>query len=233
MKTLVLGALTLMASSGPHPHSSGSGASTGADRFVYVAVGDSTAVGYGARQGSYVERIHARLRQRRPGATLHNLAQNGAASGDAVAHQLPRLRTLHPTLVTVAIGVNDLTRQIPPHRVAEHLARIVVDAQESGAVVVLANVPDASLAPAVPTFLRLELRAHVDRLNLEIAKLARRLDVPLADVCGHSRKVVPGHPELFGSDGFHPSDAGQAAWVDAMWPTIERLLDTGVRATGS
>jgi lysophospholipase L1-like esterase len=217
MATFV-GTICLLAAA---PIASSAGA---AARPLYAALGDSTAVGYGAAHGSYVARLHARLRGRWPALALSNLAENGATSDDVLRRQLPALRGLRPTLVTVGVGVNDLTRQIPAEHVVAHLARIAEGVRELGATLVLINVPDVSLAPAVPSYLREPIRLRVEQINAAIAKLARERGLDVVDLFAHSQREVPGHPELFGPDGFHPSDAGQAAWAEAMAPIVERAL---------
>src|SRR5438128_2578604 len=78
---------------------------------VYVALGDSTAVGFGANQ-SYARRLAVRLHAERPGFSFRQLAENGATSRDVLVDQIPRLQQLKPTLVTVGVGVNDVTRQV-------------------------------------------------------------------------------------------------------------------------
>src|SRR5678815_5238823 len=41
--------------------------------IVYVALGDSTGYGVGAREGGYVKRLFDRINERRSGSTLQNL----------------------------------------------------------------------------------------------------------------------------------------------------------------
>ena len=76
--------------------------------IVYVALGDSTGAGMGAREGGYVKRIFARIVERRPQSTLQNLSVNGATTEDLVRGQLARGVAFNPDLVTVGIGINDI-----------------------------------------------------------------------------------------------------------------------------
>ena len=55
--------------------------------IVYVALGDSTGAGVGARQGGYVARIFKRLLERRPGSKLSNLCVSGATTADLLRGQ--------------------------------------------------------------------------------------------------------------------------------------------------
>ena len=69
--------------------------------IVYVALGDSTGAGVGAREGGYVARLFKRIEERRPGSTLSNLCVSGATTADLVRDQLELGVALNPDLVTV------------------------------------------------------------------------------------------------------------------------------------
>src|SRR4051794_17655071 len=74
----------------------------------YVAFGDSTGAGVGARNGGYVVRLLQQLQKERPGSTLSNLCVSGATTADLVRDQLDRGVKESPELVTVGIGINDI-----------------------------------------------------------------------------------------------------------------------------
>src|ERR671915_2494616 len=84
---------------------------------VYVALGDSTGVGVGARKGGgYVARLFERIERVRPGSRLVNLCVSGAATGDVLRSQVVRVGEARPTLVTLGVGINDLTRMSAPEQ---------------------------------------------------------------------------------------------------------------------
>src|SRR5215204_7510499 len=76
--------------------------------IVYVALGDSTGAGVGARKGGYVQRLFNRLVERRPESRLINLCVSGATTADVLRGQLERGVAMNPDLVTVGIGINDI-----------------------------------------------------------------------------------------------------------------------------
>src|SRR4030095_1570459 len=76
--------------------------------IVYVALGDSTGAGVGAREGGYVARLFKRILEQRPGSKLSNLCVSGATTEDLLRGQLERGVALKPELVTVGIGINDI-----------------------------------------------------------------------------------------------------------------------------
>lgn len=193
---------------------------------VYVALGDSTGVGVGARKGGgYVARLFERIERVRPGSRLVNLCVSGATTGDVLRSQAGRVGDARPTLVTLGIGINDLTRMAAPEQFARGFEEIVTRVrQQTGAPFVVSNLPDISRAPRVPGFLRGEARRRLRRFNERIAEAAARHSLHLADSYTKSAEVIPTHPEFFSTDGFHPSDEGYEFWAFEMWPVVKRAI---------
>ncbi|HEX8501711.1 MAG TPA: SGNH/GDSL hydrolase family protein [Pyrinomonadaceae bacterium] len=193
---------------------------------VYAALGDSTGVGVGARKGGgYVARLFHRIERARPGSRLVNLCVSGATTADVLRSQVGRVGAESPTLVTLGIGINDVTRQVSPEQFARNLEEIVARLRaQTGAPVVVSNLPDVSHAPAVPAFLRDEARRRIRLFNARVAEAASRHGLHLADSFGKSAAVIPSHPEFFSPDGFHPSDEGYEFWAFEMWPTVKKAL---------
>lgn len=194
--------------------------------IVYVALGDSTGVGVGAREGGgYAARLFERIEHVRPGSRLVNLCVSGATTGDVLRAQVGRVGEAMPSLVTVGIGINDLVRQATPEQFAHNFEEIATRLRaQTDAPVVVSNLPDISHAPAVPAFLREEARRRLILFNERIADAAARHRLHLADAFEKSAEVIPAHPEFFSPDGFHPSDEGYEFWAFEMWPAVKRAL---------
>jgi acyl-CoA thioesterase-1 len=193
---------------------------------VYVALGDSTGVGVGARKGGgYVARLFERVERVRPGSRLVNLCVSGATTGDVLRAQVGRVGDARPALVTVGIGINDLKRQATPEQFARNFEEIVTRLRaQTDAPVVVSNLPDVSHAPAVPAFLREEARRRILLFNGRIADAAGRHRLHLADSFEKSAAVISAHAEFFSPDGFHPSDEGYEFWAFEMWPVVKHAL---------
>ena len=193
---------------------------------VYVALGDSTGVGVGARKGGgYVARLFHRIERVRPGSRLVNLCVSGATTSDVLRAQVGRVGPAAPALVTVGVGINDLTRQVAPEQFARNFGEIISRLRaQTSAPVVVSNLPDVSHAPAVPAFLREEALRRVRLFNERIAEAAALHRLFLADSFETSAAVIPSHPEFFSPDGFHPSDEGYEFWAFEMWPVVKRAL---------
>ncbi|HYE15211.1 MAG TPA: SGNH/GDSL hydrolase family protein [Pyrinomonadaceae bacterium] len=193
---------------------------------VYVALGDSTGVGIGARKGGgYPARLLERIERVRPGSRLVNLCVSGATSADVLRSQAGRVGAERPTLVTLAIGINDATRQVPPDQFARNFEAIVARLREqTQAPVVVSNIPDVAFAPAVPAFFREEARRRIQAFNSLIADVAGRHGLRVVDAYEKSHAVIPRHPEFFSPDGFHPSDEGYEFWAFEMWPAVKEAI---------
>lgn len=188
---------------------------------LYVALGDSTVEGVGASsaEANYVSRLHARLGAIYPAADVVNLGVGGATSADVVAGQLARAVELRPDLVTLSIGPNDITMQVPVEQYERNVEKILnMLARETRAVVVVSLTPDLAVTPRFRTS---PARDAVGRLTQNFNDVLRRLATPrgmaLVDLYSASQAEVPARPELVAGDGYHPSDAGYARWAELMW----------------
>jgi acyl-CoA thioesterase-1 len=194
--------------------------------LLYVALGDSTAVGVGASSGGgYPERLVAKLRPSFPGLKLLNLGESGATTSDLLATQLPRALRARPRLVTIGIGINDVGLQIPDDAFAVNLEEIVVRLRELGPAIAIANIPDVALSPAVSRLVPQAMyERRIELFNEHVTATAARHGLSLIDLYGLSREALPARPELFCPDGFHPSALGYDVWAERMLAPVAALL---------
>jgi acyl-CoA thioesterase I len=192
---------------------------------MYVALGDSTGVGVGARDGGYVVRLFKRIEHERPGSRLKNLCVSGATTEDVLRAQVGQVTSERPMLITLGIGINDLGRGLSAEKFAGNYEEIIRRLKaHSNAPIVIANIPDVSLAPVVPAYLKDEAHNRIVAFNEKIKEIAARQNLFVADAYAETREVIPTHPEFFSGDGFHPSDVGYEYWAKTMWPTVKSAL---------
>lgn len=193
--------------------------------IVYVALGDSTGVGQGARDGSYVDRMFKKLVTLRPGSRLINLCMSGATTEDVIREQLGEGIAAKPDLVTLGIGINDIGHGMSVQAFAKNYGTIITRVQkETQAVVVVTNIPDISSAPRIPSSMRAQYQQTIHQFNERLQEIAARSDVVVFDIYTITREQLPAHPEFFSADGFHPSDAGYEMWANEMWPALEKVI---------
>lgn len=207
------------------PIESGSTKSMTTGSITYVALGDSTGSGVGARDGGYVLRLFNRLSERRPGSKLTNLCVSGATTDDLVREQLERGVEMNPDLVTVGIGINDIGHGLTIDQFAKNYEEILSTLrQKTRAQIVVTNIPDISSAPRIPGFMRSEYQRQIIQFNERLEEITTRHGVTVFDMYSISKDQLPAHPEYFSSDGFHPSDLGYELWATEMWPTLAKII---------
>ncbi len=191
----------------------------------YVSLGDSTAVGVGARRGGgYPEHLASRLRREGFSVGLTNLGMSGARIRDVFTSQVKRAIASQPTLITLGIGTNDLWRGTTLEAFAEDLERIASRLKQTGAPLVVVNLADMALAPVarlVPSSL---YEGRIEPFNGAIASVAGRHGLHVVDLYTASKEFLPRRPDFFCSDGFHPSEEGYEQWADLMLPTVRALV---------
>jgi lysophospholipase L1-like esterase len=193
--------------------------------IVYVALGDSTGSGVGAREGGYVARLFKRLLERRPGSELTNLCLSGATTEDVLRGQLERGLAANPDLVTLGIGINDIGHGLTLDQFSRNYEQIIRTLTEkTRAQVVVTNIPDISSAPRILGPARSEYQQQIIQFNQRLGEIAARHGATVFDVYTITTQELPSHPEYFSGDGFHPSDAGYELWAEQMWPTLARVI---------
>jgi acyl-CoA thioesterase-1 len=193
--------------------------------IVYVALGDSTGSGVGAREGGYVARLFKRLEAQRPGSKLTNLCFSGATSADVIREQLESGVRAAPHLVTLGIGINDIGHGVSIERFVKNYEEILAKIRNStSAVIVVTNLPDISSAPRIPESMRAEYQQSIIKFNDSLTAIAAKYDAKVFDVFSITTAELPAHPEYFSGDGFHPSDGGYELWSERMWPTVAAAI---------
>ena len=193
--------------------------------IVYVALGDSTGSGVGAREGGYVARLYKRLVERRPGSKLSNLCVSGSTTEDVLRDQLDRAVALNPDLVTVGIGINDIGHGFTLEQFSKNYEQILSTLkQKTHAQIVVTNIPDISSAPRIPGPMRSEYQRQIIQFCNRSDEIANRNGVTVFDMYSITKDDLPAHPEYFSGDGFHPSDKGYEFWAEKMWPTVAQAI---------
>ena len=199
-------------------------------RFTYLALGDSTGVGVGAREGGgYVERLHRRLLAVRPGASLVNLCQSGATSADVRDDQVPRARRVAASLITLGIGINDVTWQAQEEGFAINLEEIAVALASVRAPVILMNIPDLALAPVALRFDAFLYERRIEVFNEHVEATAARHHFTHVDLFAATKRLRS-RAGLFSSDGFHPSAEGYEEWTAQLWPAMHAVAAASAAA---
>ena len=187
-----------------------------ADRPFILAFGDSLTAGYGLEpSGSFAARLQVELRQRWPGAVVHNAGVSGDTTEGGLV-RLPRvLASLwrRPDLAIVELGVNDCFRGVPPARTRANLDSIVHELARCAIPTLLATFEAPRWLGALGT-------AYAD-IHAEVAARHGAATAPFFP------PGVLGHPELVLPDQIHPNARAIELVATAFVPAVLRLLDRG------
>jgi lysophospholipase L1-like esterase len=184
--------------------------------FLYVALGDSVANGIGASRPDYgyVGLIARKIQETTGrGVQIINVSVTGATTADVVREQLPKIRHLHPDLVTLDIGANDVNKKMPEEDFLRDFSTIL-DALPAGKTIV-ADLPTFKRGPKQSTLLRLNAEIH-ERVAAHHLRIAPIFDVTSATI---------GDWRTYGADLFHPSNRGHRNWFHAFEEPLDSIIE--------
>lgn len=193
--------------------------------ITLVWLGDSTGAGVGA---SRVETALPTKVVRGLGRSvrLRVLAMSGARVRDVLRQQLPRVAALHPDVVVVGVGGNDVTH-LTPRSLFEGLYEVMLRAIESlrPTTVVVIGVGDFGTVPRIPQPLRALTGWRGRRFDDVIRRAALESGAAYVDLYGQTGPRFGHDPDRFYSeDGFHPSDEGYRIWTDVILDVLRAEL---------
>jgi len=185
-----------------------------------IGLGDSVMAGTGvshqcnALTATYARLVQGRL-QRDVEWQVHGI--NGATSATVLAKLAPAVPRAHVYLLS--LGVNDVTRNVEPHRFAASFEGILrlLRRKAPGAMILFGGLPPLNCFPALPWPLRSILGQKAEELQRAAVDVAAR----------HPRTACfqqfpPDMPkEQFASDGFHPAESACQRWAEGLlelWP---------------
>ena len=190
---------------------------------VYVALGDSYTIGTGASHES--RNFPSLLALKIEAATGHpvrvvNPAVNGFTTIDLLAKEIGFIEQIHPNLVSVLIGVNDLVRGRGVQQYRESLVEIyeaIATLELPRGHVAAISIPDWSVVPAAQDYGDpLYLKRTTDAFNAAASEEATGRAFTWVDITAVSRKGF-GTPGWISADDLHPGDAQYTAWADEIW----------------
>jgi lysophospholipase L1-like esterase len=180
----------------------------------YVALGDSQTEGLWDGDDSdgvvgFADRLAAMLDELSPGLQYANLAIRGRRIRDVLVDQLPLALTMRPDLVSVCVGMNDITRPgLLFDRALADLDLLYERLAQSGATVVTTTFPD--IARIVP--IGKILTARMSRTNRAIVAAADRYGFKLVDLYSAPSMT---EPDVWSDDRVHGSTNGHMLFAAA------------------
>ena len=142
---------------------------------------------------------------------------NAGVSGDTSSDGLRRLDWSlggNVQVLILALGANDGLRGLPPSQMKENLQRIITRARQRGIAVLLAGME------APPNFGD-RYTAEFRGAFKDLAATNHLVFVPFL------LNGVAGVDSLNQADGIHPTPRGAVMVADTLWPSLEKMIQTG------
>jgi acyl-CoA thioesterase I len=179
----------------------------------YLALGDSFTIGTGSEPTrAFPARLVERWRAAGCALALENVAVNGYTSEDVIARELPAVASFRPTLITVAVGANDIVQARSTEEYRASVRRILAAAKASGARVLAIPQPDWSRSPAAAPFgSAATLADAITRFNVVLAEEVRAAGAEWVDLVPLMHEQA--RRGQLASDGLHPSAEAYEAWA--------------------
>lgn len=176
-----------------------------------VALGDSTSCGEGVGLRLAPELTWpALLAAAVPGGRLQVLAAPGARVRDVLREQAPRVAMLQPDLVTLLIGLNDVSRAgFDPDRFETDLQAVLTLVRPTGAGVLLGRLPEPGQHLPLPSSLRRTVRLRAAAVDAAVERATADAVVDLRAVPGLRLR------RAWDIDRLHPNAAGHALIAEA------------------
>ncbi|HEX5156686.1 MAG TPA: SGNH/GDSL hydrolase family protein [Ktedonobacterales bacterium] len=196
---------------------------------VYVAVGASDSFGIGADDPLTQSWPHDVANKLEAKPHLINLGIPGATMDLAVRAELPIALSVHPTLISVWLGVNDIERHVSLATFSLQLQALLNSlAQQTSAAIYVGNIPDLTLLPYFSTWDQTALSEQILSWNAAISFACSLSGAHLVDIFAQGREMAA-HPDYLGKDQFHPSTQGAQAiadlFVEAMTTTSTNTME--------
>ena len=185
------------------------------EAVLYVALGDSAALGLGAStpQRGYVGIVAAeigRITGRR--VRVRNLAIDGATCAVVLADELHRIPKAEALVCTLDVGANDIW-SLAPERFRDEFDRIC------------AALPAGSIVADLPSFSPLPVGRRVDAANRIVHEVVAAHGLTLAPLNATTRAGGPVKAlRNAAGDLFHPNDRGHRVWAEAFLPAVRARL---------
>lgn len=180
---------------------------------VILILGDSLSAGHGVSvDATWVALLQQRLASQGYEYRVINASVSGETTGGALA-RLPRALQLHqPTIVVIELGGNDGLRGLPLKQVRANFESMLNAVSGAGAraMLVAMRIPGNYGA------------AYAGQFHALYEQLARQYSTPL--VTGFIDSVAL-NATMMQADGIHPNVQAQPVLLDAVWPTLEPLLE--------
>ncbi len=193
-------------------------------KITYVSLGDSLTAGVGATaEDKTYPYLLAKLLTDKQNAqvTVVNLASPGATAEDVLKFQVPLVAELHPDIVTVAVGINDMRNQVPAEMFRQTMSAIADKLASTTKHLNIINIPYLGSSSVFILPYRYYFNWQTKRYNSLLKNTLTGRQFNLIDAFSLTHKKAFTDPEYYSTDGFHPSDSGFDFWSKVLYERLD------------
>lgn len=163
--------------------------------------------------------MHSRLPA---GSILHKLGVSGSTAEEAIAEQLPQAEAAAPDIVTIWLVINDLRGDVALDDYRNHLDQIVGRMAETGALVLVGNMPDLTGMPDFSSSSSETLKTIMSEWNTAIEQVVHAHGAVLVDLVAAAEGFDEDKSVLLSAeDSFHPSTLGHLALAEIFFHYLD------------
>ena len=188
-------------------------------------LGDSTAAGLGASAANQTvpRRVASALHRQ---VDLVSYSVSGFRLGDVLKYELARVAALHPDIVLISIGANDVVH-LTSTTTFRHEYERFVQGLPDGVRLVILGVPDMGATPRFAQPLRAIAGWRGRVLDSVARSVAKSWGAIYVDIAGTTGPVMRSDTHrYFAADHYHPGDEGYTLWANAVLARLRPALAT-------
>ncbi|MDB4837076.1 arylesterase [Marinomonas sp.] len=183
-----------------------------ASASTLLVMGDSLSAAYNLpQQDGWVNLLEKQLSITHPTVKVINASISGETTQGGLSRFASLLTTQQPSWVIIELGANDALRGYPLNQTTLNIEKMVDQAQDAGAIVLL-------LGNQIPQNYGKRYTQMFYNLYKKVADQYQLLYMPFM------LKDVATSTNLMLSDGLHPNKEGQTVVLKNIQPYIEKLL---------
>ncbi len=177
-----------------------------------IVLGDSISASYGIEiQHGWVALLEQKLKASHPDYTMINASISGDTTAGGLARLPKLLQQYQPVVLLLELGANDGLRGMSLKNMQKNLSKIVKQAKESGAQVLL-------LSMRIPSNYG---KRYTDMFYNSFQKVAEKHEIPVVPFI---LKDVALDKSQMQSDGLHPNAKAQAIIANHIAPYLLAIL---------
>jgi lysophospholipase L1-like esterase len=196
--------------------------------LTYVVMGDSTSIGQGTSYEKSIAQLSAKYLAKTHEVAFTNIGISGATAATVLRDQAAVAAHLHPDIVLLVVGANDITHLTVLSNLERSMRLIVATLRATAPDVriILTGSPDMGSIPRFPWPVRQISGWRTKQVNRTIQDVADELHCERLLIAEKTGQEFRKNPRLFAVDKFHPIAEGYALWMPIIFEALDKATSS-------